>query len=119
MGISSPLARVTEEMAAPTPLRIGGDIVRDFAAPVPIRAVQAEKLIDAPTPIVSESLEKKSVLAPKQKLVDAPTPIVGEDFEKKAALGPRDDIDDKENRKEPDMAGLGVDGVDGMKSVDI
>lgn len=94
--IGSPLARHHEEVIAPIPLRAGGDIVKDFAsAPEVIKAVRTEKLIDAPTPTVAVDVNKPNFQP------DTPKPVVDQDTEKKPA------------------AGLGVDGADEMKSVQI
>ena len=110
--VGSPLARVNEEMIAPIPVRSSGDRVKDFAAEAEkSRSSKAEKLIDAPTPIVA--------MRRKEKLIDVPTPKQSKD-EKTHGLPslPRHD-DDKENERDPHMEGLGVNGLDEMKSVQI
>lgn len=93
-GVSSPLARVAEELPPPIPIRAGRDTVKDFAATDTPKAIRPETLVDVATPTASND----DRLMLKSKL---------------------DGVIDKENKKEPAVAGLGVDGLDGMKSVEI
>ena len=118
-NVGSPLARVNEELAAPVPVRAGGDVVKDFAAQV--ESKKPAKLVDLPTPI--ESSRKKD------KLVDAPTPITATEdkpyqFSSLSRVATMNKVDeDKENQDSDNtvaVKGLGVDGLDDdMKNVQI
>ena len=93
--IGSPLARHHEEVIAPTPVRAGGDIVKDFAsAPDVIKAVKPEKLVDVATPTVGVDVNKPNFKP------DSPKPEAEPAKEDRTATG------------------LGADGVE-MKSVQI
>jgi len=80
--VSSPLARVNEEIDAPIPVRAGEDVIKDFAtaAADPGNSASPDKLVDAPTPV--EVSTKK-----KEKLIDAPTPVTAADDRKKEFAG--------------------------------
>ncbi|KAL9623280.1 MAG: hypothetical protein Q9160_002387 [Pyrenula sp. 1 TL-2023] len=94
-NVSSPLARVTEEMPAPVPVRAGGDIIKDFATMEVNTSSKPSKLVDVGTPTVAND-ERKPIL---------------EAVEEKGQT--------EEKREESAMAGLGVGGVDEMKNVQI
>ena len=82
--IGSPLARHHEEMIAPTAVRAGGDVVKDFAsAPEVIKIARPEKLVDVPTPTVGVDVNKPNFTP------GTPVMEVDQDQEKKtaAALG--------------------------------
>jgi len=118
-GVSSPLARVQEEIAQPQPVRPGGDIVKDFASVADGK--KPEKLVDAPTPIDTQP--------PKNKLVDAPTPVSAaterREFPKSglSRVSTADELNGKSKspvKENGDVKGLGVDGIeDDMKTVAI
>lgn len=111
LGVSSPLARVQEEKA---PVVAGGDKVQDFAAAAPA-AVSATKADDAATKDTSS-----------ENLMEIATPRISseEEAQKKELLS--DDAtataasssaaDTKADNK---VNGLGVEGLDGMKEVEI
>jgi hypothetical protein len=79
--VSSPLARVNEEIDAPIPARAGGDVIKDFATAVADtgNSAKPDKLVDAPTPV--------EVSTKKEKLIDAPTPVTAADDRKKEFAG--------------------------------
>ncbi|KAK5077154.1 Cell wall assembly regulator [Lithohypha guttulata] len=119
-GMSSPLARVQEEIAHPQPVRPGGDTVRDFANVIESR--RADKLVDAPTPIDANSSSNK--------LVDAPTPVSTtaekRDFPKSSLsrVSTADDLSptssNAHSKANGNVKGLGVNGIeDDMKTVAI
>ena len=119
--VGSALARVNEEIIAPVPVQAGGDIVKDFAAGAETRtSTQAEKLVDAPTPV--EASEKEKLM------VDPPAPVSSTDEKRQEFSGlsrvttlPTLD-EDKQNQAETSLAvkGLGVNGLDeDMKNVQI
>lgn len=119
-GMGSPLARVQEEIAQPQPIRPGGDNIRDFASSSEVR--KSEKLVDAPTPIDTQSSSNK--------LVDAPTPVSitaeKRDFPKSnlSRVSTADDLSPSpatgDKHTNGDIKGLGVDGIDDdMKTVAI
>lgn len=120
-GVGSPLARVQEEIVQPQPVRVGGDTVRDFANIAESQNAMAvsknrEKLVDAPTPIDTQT--------PSNKLVDAPTPVSvnseKRDFPKSnlSRVSTADDL--SPNAASGDVKGLGVNGIeDDMKTVAI
>lgn len=94
--IGSPLARHHEEVIAPIPIRAGGDIVKDFASsPDVIKAGKVEKLVDVPTPTVEVDVNKP-IFKP-----DTPKP------------------ESEPDKQDHTAAGVGVDAVDEMKSVQI
>ena len=101
MNKSSPLAQVSEDIVQPIPIQ-----TRDYA--------YAEKLATAP-----------AVNGQSGKLVEVSTPVIDRDEKKETALGGILDMDgmnedhDKENKKQPLLEGLGVDGLGEMKSVAI
>jgi cell wall assembly regulator SMI1 len=82
-AVGSPLARVAEEsIVAPVPMRVGGDIVKDFATMASsveptTNGLQQKpsKLVDAPTPIATAAPLSPFQRKRPEKLVDAPTPI--------------------------------------------
>ena len=98
MGKPSPLAKVSEETRPPLSV-FTGDVKKDPSSASPVKAAieRFSKLVDAPTPTIS----KEELQLPNQ----------------------RDGADvtdtDKENQKQPLVKGLGVQGLDEMKSVDI
>lgn len=92
--VGSPLARHHEEVIAPVPVRAGGDIVKDFASAAEvIKAARPEKLVDVPTPTTAVETNKPSFQSETPK----PEPEQGQ--------------------QDMTPAGLGVDGVEEMKSV--
>ena len=101
MGKSSPLAKVSEETPAPIAIHTGGDANSD--------------------PFATET----AVSERNGRLLGAMTPTEGDDESRQKILGPvmdaviLDNVHDKENKKEPMITGLGVEGLDEMKSVDI
>ena len=123
-AVSSPLARVQEEIAQPQAVRPGGDTVKDFAQVVEKGESKKKS---------SEVLGRIDVAAVNEatkadKLVDAPTPasLKGSEARESATRLTRTstESDNKENRNEKDskgdMMGLGVDGIeDEMKTVTI
>lgn len=125
-AVGSPLARVQEEIAQPTPVRPGGDVVKDFAAEAEsATGLRRDKLVDAPTLVEAKPMNR-------HKLIDAPTPIAGrgekKDFPSSnlSRTTTRDtEDDDKENKGETggqEVKGLGVsvNGIeDEMKNVEI
>jgi hypothetical protein len=99
--VSSPLARVNEEIDALIPVRAGRDVIGDFATAAADtgNSAKPDKLVDAPTPV--EVSTKK-----KEKLMDAPTPVTATDDRKNEFAGlariatmPTPD-EDKENHQQ-------------------
>ena len=120
-GVSSPLARVQEEIVRPQPVRPGGDAVKDFAS---TENGRPEKLVDAPTPISPHSSSNK--------LIDAPTPVTANPERKdfpKSGLSRVSTADEMSPNPTPsnsnidansEINGLGLNGVtDDMKTVTI
>lgn len=101
MGKSSPLAKVSEEIPAPIAIHTGGDANLD--------------------PFATETAASER----NGRLVEITTPIEGDDISRQKSLGAVmdaviiQDDDDKENKKEPLVTGLGVEGLEDMKSVEI
>lgn len=69
--VGSPLARHHQEVVAPQPVRVGGDVVKDFAATSSSmtsssgsRTLYAEKLVDLPTPTTAKADSNKLFLGP-------------------------------------------------------
>jgi cell wall assembly regulator SMI1 len=116
-AIGSPLARVAEEGGGmpgkPEPVKTGGDNVRDFAE------------------AVSKAAPIDGVLARKEKLVDAPTPVMSRQVTREfpsTGLGRVSTDSEVSNAREAgvqktpprDVRGLGVNGVENeMKNVTI
>ncbi|OQV05842.1 hypothetical protein CLAIMM_10507 isoform 1 [Cladophialophora immunda] len=125
--VSSPLARVQEEIAQPQAIRPGGDVVRDFAEAAEDSVSEGKKRA-APTPIDSQV-----ATATKQagdKLVDVSTPASLKSADSKdfpatrltrvLTAGNNETQDDKPKEPEPEVKGLGVNGIEGeMKTVAI
>ncbi|KAL2003892.1 hypothetical protein VTN02DRAFT_1741 [Thermoascus thermophilus] len=66
-GISSPLARVTEEAPSPVSVNVGGDKIQDFATKENLKTSQGEDLMEVATPKITE--EKKDD-SPAVKVVE-------------------------------------------------
>jgi cell wall assembly regulator SMI1 len=96
--VGSPLARHHEEVIAPIPMRAGGDFVKDFAsAPEVLRATHMKP----------------------EKLVDVPTPTAGVDVSKPNFRPERAGSEAEMDKENTSAAGLGVGGVEAMRSVQI
>lgn len=120
-AVGSPLARVQEEGVQASPVRSGGDVVKDYALDDQAPARKPEKLIDAPTPVEAKPFSKN-------KLVDVPTPTATRPEKKdfpasnlsRTATRTSEESEDKENRTKSPFQGLGVNGIeDEMKNVSI
>ena len=100
MGRSSPLAQVSEENQASKAGRPGRNMVKSMLATETRANEPNGKLVEVETPIGSN--------------VDQ----INVSLDKAIQQAPHDERD-KENRAKPAVTGLGVNGLDGMKSVDI
>ncbi|KIX96912.1 uncharacterized protein Z520_07632 [Fonsecaea multimorphosa CBS 102226] len=124
--VSSPLARVQEEIAQPQAIRPGGDVVRDFAEAAEDSVSEGKKRA-APAPIDSQVATTKQA---GDKLVDVSTPASLKSADSKdfpatrlarvLTAGNNEPQDDKPKDPEPEVKGLGVNGIEGeMKTVAI
>lgn len=100
MGRPSPLAQVSEEAGAPRLVRPGGTMAKSMLATETFPSQSDGKLVEVETPIVSNG-------HPLQESLD------------KAMQQTSSDVRNKENQSNSVVTGLGVDGIDGMKSVNI
>ncbi|KIW75987.1 hypothetical protein Z517_10732 [Fonsecaea pedrosoi CBS 271.37] len=129
--VSSPLARVQEEIAQPQAVRPGGDVVRDFAEAAEDSVSEGKKRA-APAPIDSQLATAAKQTG--EKLVDVSTPASLKSADSKdfpttrltrvLTAGNNETQDDKpkepEPEPEPEVKGLGVNGIEGeMKTVSI
>ncbi|OCT50641.1 Glucan synthesis regulatory protein [Cladophialophora carrionii] len=126
-AVGSPLARVQEEIAQPQAIRPGGDVVRDFAEAAEQSVTEGKKRA-GPAPI-----DPKAAPSSKDdtdKLVDVPTPasLKGADLKdfpstrltRVLTAGNNESTDDAPTEPEPEVKGLGVNGIEGeMKTVAI
>jgi len=106
-GISSPLARVTEEASSPVSVNMGGDKIQDFATKENLKTSQGEDLMEVATPI------------PEKKGEDRPAEKVVEDAEKAPE---QDKVKEKVSEKESKRAsstGLDAEALGEMKNVAI
>jgi cell wall assembly regulator SMI1 len=126
-AVGSPLARVQEEIAQPQAIRPGGDVVRDFAQAAEQSVIQGKKRA-APAPIDPEAATASKVEA--DKLVDLPTPASLKSADSKdfpsarltrvLTAGNNESTEDTPTQPEPEVKGLGVDGIEEeMKTVAI
>ena len=98
MGVPSPLSQVSEEttVSRPTPVRPGIDTTSEAVSPT---ATKIEKLVEAPTPTIGNEDDARA-------------------HGLEAALGSSQHVDGS-GKMEPAVKGLGVGGLDEMKSVAI
>lgn len=101
VGRPSPLAQVSEENYPPNVGRPGRNMVRSMLATETSASEPTGKLVEVETPIGNNEGQNQASLDKAMQ---------------QAALH---DERDKENRTKPGMTGLGVNGLDGLKSVDI
>lgn len=101
MGKSSPLARVSEETRAPIAVHSGGDASKDVTATETAASEVDGELVEVATPRASDEDKRQKGS--------------GDALE---AVGLIRDHD-KDDRKEPTVTGLGVEGLDNMKGVEI
>lgn len=101
MGKSSPLAKVSEEIPAPIAIHTGGDANLDPFATETAASERNERLVEITTPVERDDISRQKSLGAVMDAV-----IIQDD-------------DDKENKKEPLVTGLGVEGLEDMKSVEI
>lgn len=100
MGRPSPLAQVSEDGRPPGLIRPRGSVAKSMLATETFPNQPNGKLVEVETPIVSNGNQMQESLD-------------------KAMQQTMTDERNKENQAKPAVAGLGVDGIDGMKSVRI
>ncbi|EXJ72278.1 uncharacterized protein A1O5_04782 [Cladophialophora psammophila CBS 110553] len=125
--VSSPLARVQEEIAQPQAIRPGGDVVRDFAEATEDSVSEGKKRA---TPAPIDSQVATSTKQAGEKLVDVSTPASLKSADSKdfpptrlnrvLTAGNNETKDDKLKEPEAEVKGLGVNGIEEeMKTVAI
>ncbi|KIW97217.1 uncharacterized protein Z519_02609 [Cladophialophora bantiana CBS 173.52] len=125
--VSSPLARVQEEIAQPQAIRPGGDVVKDFAEAAEDSVSEGKKRA---TPAPIDSQVATSTKQAGEKLVDVSTPASLKSADSKdfpttrlnrvLTAGNNENQDDKSKKPEAEVKGLGVNGIEEeMKTVAI